>query len=101
MLDIQLIKDQTQKVTELLAKKGFQVDFQPLLLDHQQRKQWLLEVEQVKAEANKLSATVPLAKKAGQDVQVIFNQVKQLNQSILGKEKSFKAIEEKIDQFLL
>ena len=85
MLDIQLIKDQTQKVTSLLAKKGFKVDFQPLLLDHQQRKQWLLEVEQVKAEANKLSATVPLAKKAGQDVQAIFNQVKQLNQSNQGK----------------
>jgi seryl-tRNA synthetase len=101
MLDIQLIKDQTQKVTSLLAKKGFQVDFKPLLLDHQQRKQWLLEVEQVKAEANKLSASVPVAKKAGQDVQAIFNQVKQLNQSIQGKEQALKALEEKIDQFLL
>jgi len=84
MLDIQLIKDNTKKVTEALAKKGFKVDFQPILNDQVVRKQLLLDVEQVKAEANKLSASVPAAKKAGKDVQSIFAQVKQLNQSIQG-----------------
>jgi seryl-tRNA synthetase len=101
MLDLQRIKDQPTKVAELLAKKGHQVDFTKLLEDSQQRKVLLLEVEQVKAEANKLSASVPEAKKAGQDVQAIFAKVKQLNQSIQGKEQALKAIEESIDAFLL
>jgi seryl-tRNA synthetase len=101
MLDLQLIKDQTQKVASLLAKKGFKVNFDGLLQDAQLRKQLLLEVEQVKAEANKLSASVPEAKKAGKDVQSIFSQVKILNQSIQGKEQELKALETKIDQFLL
>jgi seryl-tRNA synthetase len=65
------------------------------------RKQLLLEVEQVKAEANKLSASVPEAKKAGKDVQLLFAQVKQLNQSIQGKEQQLKLLEEKIENFLL
>ena len=101
MLDLQLIKDQTQKVVSLLAKKGFIVNFDGLLQDAQLRKQLLLDVEQVKAEANKLSASVPEAKKAGRDVQVIFSQVKQLNQSIQGKEQELKALEIKIENFLL
>ena len=101
MLDIQLIKDNTKKVTEALAKKGFKVDFQPILNDQVVRKQLLLDVEQVKAEANKLSASVPEAKKAGKDVQSIFAQVKQLNQSIQGKEQQLKLLEEKIEGFLL
>ncbi|MBM3909187.1 MAG: serine--tRNA ligase [Firmicutes bacterium] len=101
MLDLQLIKDQTQKVVSLLAKKGFKVNFDGLLQDAQLRKQLLLEVEQVKAEVNKLSASVPEAKKAGKDVQSIFSQVKILNQSIQGKEQELKALETKIDQFLL
>jgi seryl-tRNA synthetase len=101
MIDIQLIKDNTKKVTEALAKKGFTVDFQPILNDQVVRKQLLLEVEQVKAEANKLSASVPEAKKAGKDVQLLFTQVKQLNQSIQGKEQQLKLLEEKIENFLL
>ncbi len=101
MIDIQRIKDNPQHIADLLAKKGHVVDFSELLADYQQRKQWLLEVEQVKAEANKLSASVPLAKKAGQDVQGIFTQVKLLNQSIQGKEIQLKAIEERIENFLL
>ena len=101
MIDIQLIKDNTKKVTEALAKKGFTVDFQPILNDQVVRKQLLLEVEQVKAEANKLSASVPEAKKAGKDVQLLFAQVKQLNQSIQGKEQQLKLLEEKIENFLL
>lgn len=101
MLDLQLIKDHTQKVVSLLAKKGFTVNFDDLLKDAQLRKQLLLEVEQVKAEANKLSTSVPEAKKAGKDVQAIFSQVKTLNQSIQGKEQELKALEIKIENFLL
>lgn len=101
MLDIQRIKDEPAKVASLLLKKGFTVDFNPLLKDVQLRKDLLLEVEQVKAEANKLSASVPEAKKRGEDVQVIFAQVKTLNQSIQGKEVELKAVEARIESFLL
>ena len=101
MLDIQRIKDEPAKVASLLLKKGFTVDFNPLLKDVQLRKDLLLEVEQVKAEANKLSASVPEAKKRGENVQAIFAQVKTLNQSIQGKEVELKAVEARIESFLL
>jgi seryl-tRNA synthetase len=101
MLDIQKIKENPEAITNLLAKKGYAVNFTTLLEDYALRKQLLIEVEQVKAETNKLSASVPEAKKAGKDIQTIFAQVKQLNQSIQGKELQLKTIEEKIENFLL
>lgn len=101
MLDIQKIKDHPELIQARLAKKGFQVDFQPLLAQAAERKQLLFDVEQVKAQANQLSASVPAAKKAGEDVQAIFAHVKQLNQSIQGKEQQLKQLEQAIEQFLL
>jgi seryl-tRNA synthetase len=101
MIDIQRIKDQPEKVTALFARKGFQIQVQPLIDAYQQRKNLLLEVEQVKAEANKLSNSVPSLKKSGGDVMVVFEKVKQLNQSILGKEQALKAIEQQLEQALL
>jgi seryl-tRNA synthetase len=101
MIDIQRIKDQPEKVTALLARKGFQIDVKPLLEGYAQRKALLLEVEQVKSEANKLSNSVPEVKKAGGDIQAIFTKVKLLNQSIQGKEQILKNLEQTLEQTLL
>ena len=101
MLDIQLIKDQKDIVVARLAKKGFQVNFDEVLNQYAQRKTLLIEVENVKAEANKLSASVPLIKKSGGDVQSIFAQVKALNASIVEKDAQLKSLELQIEQFLL
>ena len=101
MLDIQYIKDHQELVTKRLAKKGYPVDFSEVLLQYQQRKTLLIDVETVKAEANKLSASVPLVKKEGGDVQAIFAKVKALNASIVEKENTLKALETSIETFLL
>ena len=100
MLDFNLIKAQPDIIAKRLQNKGFVVDFTEILRDDQQRKTWLLEIEQVKAEVNRLSASVPIKKKAGEDVQPIFQQVKQLYASIAEKEKAMKALEVKMDAFL-
>lgn len=101
MLDIQYIKDQTEAVVARLAKKGFNVDFTDLLIQANQRKTLLIEVENVKAEANKLSASVPLVKKEGGDVAVIFAKVKALNASIVERETRLKLLEQSMETFLM
>jgi seryl-tRNA synthetase len=100
MLDINRIKDHEHDVVAALAKKGWQVDFTKVLAQYAERKQLIFKIEQVKAEANKLSASVPQVKKNGGDVQVIFTQVKQLNASIVDQEVALKALDQSIDQFL-
>jgi seryl-tRNA synthetase len=101
MLDIQYIKDQTKEVTTRLAKKGFKVDFTEVLNQSNERKVLLIEVETVKSEANKLSASVPIVKKEGGDISVIFAKVKALNASIVERETRLKLLEQSIESFLM
>ena len=79
MLDLNLIKENTQYVVDALKKKGWDVDFTETLSLMEKRKELILKTETLKAEKNKLSATVPQVKKAGGDVQEIFAKVKEIN----------------------
>ncbi len=96
MLDLNWIKSNPKDVEIRLQKKGYSIDFSTIIQQDNQRKAWLLEIEQVKADVNKLSASVPLIKKQGGDVQSVFEKVKLLNTSIQEKEIAMKQLEEEI-----
>ena len=100
MLDINLIKTNPEFVKEALAKKGWEVDFTELLAKVEKRVELLKKIESVKAEANKLSASVPMVKKAGGDIQAIFAQVKALNAGIKEDEVTLKELENEINEFV-
>jgi len=91
MIDINLIREKPEYVKEALAKKLWETDFTELLKWDAERKDLLKTVENNKAEMNKLSASVPAAKKAGEDVTKIFAKVKE----IAAKNKEF---EEKLNE---
>jgi seryl-tRNA synthetase len=96
MLDLNWIKSNPKDVEMRLQKKGYSIDFSTIIEQDNQRKKWLLDIEQVKAEVNKLSASVPIIKKQGGDVQAIFVRVKALNTSIQEKEIAMKQLEDEI-----
>ena len=86
MIDAKLIEEKPEFVKAALAKKGWDFDPAPLLALFQKRRDLLKEVETSKAEQNKLSASVPQAKKAGGDVQAIFAKVKALAAGVKDEE---------------
>ena len=100
MLDINLIRENPEKVKEALKKKLWDADFTELLLWDKQRKELIQEVESNKAEMNKLSASVPAAKKAGEDVSKIFAKVKEIAANNQQKDQELKELEAKIFNFL-
>lgn len=100
MLDINLIKSNPEFVKNALAKKGWDVDFTELLQKVEKRVELLKKIEGIKAEANKLSASVPIVKKEGGDIQAIFAQVKQLNANIKEDEVTLKTLENEINEFV-
>ena len=63
MLDINLIRENPEKIKAALKKKLWDADFTELLAWDQERKALIQVVEGNKAEMNKLSASVPAAKK--------------------------------------
>ena len=100
MLDINRIRENPEGVKEALKKKLWDADFTELLAWDKRKKELIQFVEGNKAEMNKLSASVPQAKKNGEDVSQIFAKVKQIAAQNAESDKELKELEEKIFNFL-
>ena len=100
MLDINLIRENPEKVKELLKRKLWDTDFDELLSWDNRKRELIQSVEGNKAEMNRLSASVPAAKKAGEDVSKIFAKVKEIAANNAKNEEELKEIEDKIFNFL-
>ena len=100
MLDINLIREKPEYVKEALKKKLWDTDFTELLEWDKQKRELLKVVEDNKAEQNRLSASVPAAKKAGEDVSKIFMQVKEIAKKNAEFERKLAEISDKMDRFL-
>lgn len=100
MLDIRMIQDNPEKVKALLANKGYEVDFTELLSWDENRRKIISEIEKFKAEKNKVSAQIPQLKKAGQPVDHIFAEMKDLGVKISEGDAKVNELAEKIFNFL-
>ena len=100
MLDINRIRENPEGVKNALKKKLWDVDFTELLEWDKRKKELIQFVEGNKAEMNKLSASVPQAKKNGEDVSKIFAKVKQIAAENAESDKELKELEDKIFNFL-
>ncbi len=101
MLDINLIRENPEKVKELLKHKNWDTDFTHLLELDKKRKEIMQIVESNKAEVNRLSGTVPQIKKEGGDVNKIFSTVKEINAKNAEYEEQLKQIEKEMNDFLI
>ncbi|QSX09606.1 serine--tRNA ligase [Alkalibacter rhizosphaerae] len=100
MLDIKKIRENTQEVNELLQRKGnYSVD--SLLALDEKRRKLITEVEEKKAEQNRVSKMIPVYKKEKKDVTDILAEMKSLSEEIKGKDEILKSIEEEVRQTLL
>ena len=100
MLDINRIRENPEGVKAALKKKLWDADFTELLAWDKKKKELIQFVEGNKAEMNKLSASVPQAKKNGENVSKIFAKVKEIAAANAESEKELKDLEDKIFNFL-
>lgn len=82
MLDLIRIRNNPQEVADALAKKGFKADFAQVIKWDDERKAVITEIERLKAQKNKVSAQIPVLKKAGQPVEPIFEEMRKLGDEI-------------------
>ena len=82
MLDLRKIQENKEKITGLLARKGYKADFDPILKMDEERRAVIGKVEALKAQRNKVSAEIPKLKKEGKPVEHIFAEMRTLGDSI-------------------
>ena len=100
MIDLQLIRKDSDGVAAALAKKGAIVSFDELLAWDKDRRSLIAEVETLKAKRNKVSGEIPLYKKQGKDTTEIFREMRDLGDQISASDAKIGELEEKINDFL-
>ena len=100
MLDLRRIQENKEKVAELLSRKGYTADFDTILTLDKERRAIIGEVEQYKAQKNKVSAQIPALKKQGLPVDDIFAEMRTLGEKIAECDAKAKALEEQVFDML-
>ena len=100
MIDLQLIRKDSESVAAALAKKGVRVSFDELLSWDKERRSLIAEVETLKAKRNKVSGEIPLYKKQGKDTTEIFKEMREIGDKISLSDQKIAEIEEKMNDFL-
>lgn len=100
MLDIKLIRTETEKVKKALSRRKEEVDIDGLLKLDEQRREILFDVEQKKAQQNTVSKEIPKLKKEGGDTTEIFAKMKELSDSIKASDEKIRELDEKIQNIM-
>jgi len=101
MLDINLIRNNSEKVKEALLKRMDNIDFSELLEKDKKRRDIIVETEALKANRNKVSSDIPKLKKEGKDVNDLMDDMKIIGEQIKEKDNELKLLENDINTFLL
>lgn len=100
MLDINLIKSNTEQVEKALAKRNYKVNFSIVIALDDKRKTLIFESEQLKAEKNKVSTLIPQKKKAGEDISKLLIDMKEISIKTKKIESELSEVKKEIQVFL-
>jgi seryl-tRNA synthetase len=101
MLDIKLLRTSPEKVIEAMEKRGAKLDLTEFLELDKERRETLVEVEQLKNKQNIVSKQIPQLKKEGKDVSGIFEEMKELSNQIKELDENVKILDEKLQNIVM
>ncbi len=96
MVDIQLLREKPEFVAEKSAQKGYDVDVQQILGFDNERKELLIQVEELRRQRNESNAATKGQRPSDEDIQA----GKLLKDKLLDLEHQLDAIEESLNKIL-
>ncbi len=100
MLDIKLIRTETEKVKAALARRKENVDIDAVLDLDNKRRELVFEAEQLKKKQNEVSKMIPQLKKAGEDTTAIFAEMKEISEKVKELDTQIKDVEEQLSNMM-
>ncbi len=101
MLDIKLIREETEKVKAALSRRKEEIDIDHVLALDESRRSLLFEAEQLKAKQNEVSKKIPMMKKAGEDTAPVLAEMKELSDKIKDLDGKIRETEETLEKVML
>ncbi|MCM0649266.1 serine--tRNA ligase [Clostridium swellfunianum] len=100
MLDLNLIRENPDKVREALLKRMDEVDFTGLLQWDKERRELLVQVETLQNKRNTVSKEIAELKRKGENAEQYFAEMKELATAIKVLEEKLGRLEENIKVFI-
>ncbi len=101
MLDIKILRQNPEIIRDALKKRNNDLDIEPAIELDKQRRAILTEVEQKKAKQNEITKQIPQMKKAGENTDAIFAEMKELSNEIKADDEKVREIDEQLRDFML
>ncbi len=101
MLDIKILRQNPEKIKDALKKRNNDLDITPAIELDAKRRELLTDVEQRKAKQNEINKKIPQMKKAGENTDEIFAQMRELSADIKADDEKVREIDEKLRDFML
>ncbi|MDD6735117.1 MAG: serine--tRNA ligase [Clostridiales bacterium] len=101
MLDIKILRTEPEKIKEALKNRNNDLDITPAIELDAKRRDLLGRVEQMKAKQNEISKQIPAMKKAGENTDTVFAEMKELSGEIKELDAQVSAIDGELRDFML
>ena len=101
MLDLKLIRGETEKVKAALGRRKENVDIDAIIAFDDKRRALLYEVEGLKAKQNEVTKKIPAMKKAGEDTTAVFAEMKEISEKIKEFDAQVREVEEELNRMML
>ena len=101
MLDIKILRQNPEVIMQALKDRNNDLDITPAIELDKKRREILAEVEQKKAKQNEISKKVPAMKKAGENTDELFREMKELSNTIKADDEKVREIDEQLKDFML
>ncbi len=101
MLDVKILRTEPERIKDALKKRNNDLDITPAIELDQKRREILYKVEQMKAQQNEITKKIPAMKKAGENTDAIFAEMKELSNEIKELDAKVSEIDEELNSFML
>ncbi len=101
MLDLKLIRTETEKVKKALGRRKENVDIDALLAVDDKRRELLVEAEALKAKQNEVTKQIPVMKKEGKDTTAVFAEMKEISEKIKELDAKIREVEDELNRMML
>ena len=101
MLDIKVIRGETERVKKALGRRKEVVDIDAVIELDDKRRAILFEVEGLKAKQNEVTKQIPIMKKEGKDTTEVFAQMKEISEKIKELDSKTREIEAELNRMML
>ncbi|QQS35133.1 MAG: serine--tRNA ligase [Ignavibacteriales bacterium] len=101
MLDLKYIRENPELVKQGIINKNEKDRVDEILALDEQRRNFILKTDELKAKRNQVSAQIPQMKKAGQDTTSVLVEMKKVSDEITDLDSQLKDVEEKLNDILM